>query len=109
MFSSVWAHVLALCAWLIAKVEAVLFPLVEANLVPDFLLRIAIRSKLAAQLKELDLGSPVANVAAKIAYVKDLKTRPIAESTADANKQRASRRFSSRPLPPLEESTVTCF
>ena len=38
-------------------------------------------------LTSLDKGSHEANVAAKAAYVADLKTRPVAEATAAANEQ----------------------
>jgi len=67
--------------------QPLLLPLVEANLVPDFLVRWGIRALLAGQAASLDKGSPAANVAAKMAYVKDLKTRDIAECTTNANEQ----------------------
>jgi hypothetical protein len=67
--------------------QPLLLPLVEANLIPDFLVRWGIRALLAGQAASLDKGSPAANVAAKIAYVKDLKTRDIAECTTNANEQ----------------------
>jgi hypothetical protein len=67
--------------------QPLLLPLVEANLVPDFLVRWGIRALLAGQSASLDKGSPAANVAAKMAYVKDLKTRDIAECTTNANEQ----------------------
>lgn len=62
-------------------------PLVEANLVPDFLVRFGIRCMLGGMITEQSKGTPADHVARKIAYVKDLKKRPIAESTSDANKQ----------------------
>jgi len=67
--------------------QPLLLPFVEANLIPDFLVRWGIRQLLAGQAASLDKGSPAANVAAKMAYVKDLKTRDIAECTINANEQ----------------------
>lgn len=64
-----------------------LMPIVEANLVPDFLVRFGIRQLLKASLRESDKGSFELNVAEKLAYVKDLKTRVIAQSTQEANEQ----------------------
>lgn len=54
---------------------------------PDWLVRFGIRMLLRGVLKDLDKGTEAANMARKMEYVKDLKTRAIAEFTADANKQ----------------------
>ena len=62
-------------------------PIVEANVVPDVLVRAGIRSLLDGMLRSLDARDHEANVAAKLAYVQDLKQRGIAESTAAANEQ----------------------
>ena len=56
---------------------------------PDFLVRYTIRRRLAAHMAGLYAAhpTPAARVAAKMAYVADLKRRPIAVNTQDANKQ----------------------
>jgi cyclopropane-fatty-acyl-phospholipid synthase len=64
-----------------------LLPLVHAGLVPDFLLRAGIRSLLGARASAQDALSLPARVAAKAAYVADLKTRGLAEQTGAANEQ----------------------
>lgn len=60
-----------------------------ANMVPDFLIRWGIRLMLRGMLADQRRAAPTheAAVASKLAYVKDLKTRPIAVATADANTQ----------------------
>lgn len=68
----------AALGWFVEKVaQPVLLPLVEADLVPDFLIRFGIRSLLGGQIAALDKGSPAANLQAKLEYVKDLKTRDV--------------------------------
>jgi cyclopropane-fatty-acyl-phospholipid synthase len=55
--------------------------LLEKDLLPDVLVRLGIRRLLAQRLREEAAGYQ------RDAYVADLKTRPIAESTAAANEQ----------------------
>lgn len=75
-------------SYLVDKVlQPLLMPLVLADLVPDFLIRFGIKLMLGGLLSSLDKGNPSDNVKAKLEYVKDLKTRVIAESTDDANSQ----------------------
>jgi cyclopropane-fatty-acyl-phospholipid synthase len=61
--------------------------LLEKDLVPDRLVRAGIRRLLAQRIREETLPTPEAQRAALAAYVADLKTRPIAENTAEANEQ----------------------
>lgn len=55
--------------------------LLEKNLLPDWLIRIGIRRLLAERIREETSRYD------RIAYVADLKTRPLAEQTAAANEQ----------------------
>ena len=61
--------------------------LLETNIVPDPLIRIGIRHLLAEKLRVENLGSVEKQKAALLAYVEDLKRRPIAEQTQAANEQ----------------------
>ncbi|CAG8484759.1 4677_t:CDS:2 [Funneliformis caledonium] len=62
-------------------------PFLDRGLVPDFLLRRAIRVLLKERLSWIQLGDVAKNHQRKIAYVNSLKERPIAEHTEQANKQ----------------------
>lgn len=62
-------------------------PLVHANVVPDFLIRAGIRHMLSSMVATQNGASPAERVAAKQAYVADLRTRALAEHTAAANEQ----------------------
>jgi cyclopropane-fatty-acyl-phospholipid synthase len=64
-----------------------LIPLIHASLVPDFLIRAGIRHMLGATARAQASASPAARVAAKQAYVADLRTRALAEDTRAANEQ----------------------
>jgi cyclopropane-fatty-acyl-phospholipid synthase len=88
--------VAALLAWLtsglsifVDKVlQPLLMPLVQADLVPDFLIRFGIRLMLGGLLTSLDKGNPVENVRQKLDYVRDLKQRKkIAENTQESKEQ----------------------
>ncbi|KAA0148448.1 hypothetical protein FNF27_02570 [Cafeteria roenbergensis] len=68
-------------------VAPVFMPLVEANLVPTFLIRFAVKSFLGQRLVLSDQGSEAANMADKMRYIKDLRSRPIAEQQKAANQQ----------------------
>jgi cyclopropane-fatty-acyl-phospholipid synthase len=61
--------------------------LIESNAIPDSLIRLGIRKLLAGTIREHTKPNIVAQRAAHLAYVADLKTRGIAEQTADANVQ----------------------
>ncbi len=61
--------------------------LVENGLVPDFLIRAAIRKMLNARLREEDRGSEEANQAAKLSFIREMKSSPIALRTDSANAQ----------------------
>ena len=61
--------------------------LIENGLVPDFLIRAAIRKMLKARLREEDRGSEEANQAAKLSFIKEMKSGPIALRTDSANAQ----------------------
>lgn len=61
--------------------------LLSQDLLPDFLLRIGIRKRLAETLREHQLPTPAALQAAKAKYVAQLKTMPIAIATDEANEQ----------------------
>jgi cyclopropane-fatty-acyl-phospholipid synthase len=59
--------------------------LLERNLLPDWLVRIGIRRLLARRIREESAaGDPASRLEA---YVRDLRRRPIAESTAEANQE----------------------
>ena len=56
--------------------------------IPDFLIRIAIRSLLRQRLREINHGSLSANHESKMKWIEDVKAREtIAEKTAKANEQ----------------------
>jgi cyclopropane-fatty-acyl-phospholipid synthase len=61
--------------------------LVESGLVPDFLIRAAIRMLLEGRLRKEDRGNEKANRAAKLAFVEEMKRSPIAVRTDSANAQ----------------------
>src|SRR5579872_2841954 len=62
-------------------------PLVERDIVPDWMLRTAIRRLLAARLREEDKGDPEAQQAHLMRYVEELKASPLAIHTPAANRQ----------------------
>jgi len=62
-------------------------PLVDRDLVPDWMLRAGIRRRLAARLREEDKGSLEAQRAHLLQYVAQLKASPIAVQTRAANQQ----------------------
>jgi len=66
--------------------ESVGLPLVYRGLVPDALIRYGIRSLLSGMVSTQSVA-PSARLAAKQAYVADLKQRGLAEHTVDANEQ----------------------
>ena len=70
-----------------STLEALGLPLIYRGLVPDFLIRAGIRGQLAAMKAAQDLTPPYARIAAKMAYVADLKQRGLAEHTRAANEQ----------------------
>lgn len=61
--------------------------LIESGLVPDFVIRAAIRQMLRARLRHEDRGSDEANRAAKLAFIEEMKSNPIALRTDSANAQ----------------------
>jgi cyclopropane-fatty-acyl-phospholipid synthase len=61
--------------------------LIESGLIPDFLVRAAIRQMLKARLQHEDRGDDEANRAAKLAFVDEMKRSPIALRTDSANAQ----------------------
>jgi cyclopropane-fatty-acyl-phospholipid synthase len=61
--------------------------LLEKNLLPDWLIRLGIRRLLAQRIREETRATPAAQQAQLLAYVADLRTRPIAEDTRAANEQ----------------------
>eukprot|EP00029_Vermamoeba_vermiformis_P014291 TRINITY_DN9411_c0_g1_i1.p1 TRINITY_DN9411_c0_g1~~TRINITY_DN9411_c0_g1_i1.p1 ORF type:complete len:371 (-),score=73.05 TRINITY_DN9411_c0_g1_i1:31-1104(-) len=63
------------------------YSLLDRGLVPDFLTRKAIRKLLKTRLTQEDKGNAVAQHQAKMDFVKQLKTMPIALSTQEANEQ----------------------
>ena len=67
--------------------EAIGLPLVYRDLVPDFIVRAAIRSQLSGMVATQNARSFADRVAHKQAYVADLRARPLAEHTQAANAQ----------------------
>jgi cyclopropane-fatty-acyl-phospholipid synthase len=61
--------------------------LVESGVLPDFMIRAAIRRMLRDRLREEDLGSEGANRAKSLAFVEEMKRSPIALRTDSANAQ----------------------
>jgi len=61
--------------------------LLERNVLPDWVIRIGIRRLLAQRLRDETESTPEAQRARLLAYVEDLKRRPIAEETRSANDQ----------------------
>jgi cyclopropane-fatty-acyl-phospholipid synthase len=61
--------------------------LVESGLVPDFVIRAAIRRMLRERLREEDCGSETGNHAKLLAFVEEMKRSPIALRTDSANAQ----------------------
>jgi cyclopropane-fatty-acyl-phospholipid synthase len=62
-------------------------PLVERDLVPDWILRAGIRRLVAQRLREEDKGDPERQQAHLMSYVDQLKASPIAIHTPAANQQ----------------------
>jgi cyclopropane-fatty-acyl-phospholipid synthase len=78
----------ALSAWVVDKIlQPILMPLVEANLVPDVIVRLGIRIMLYGIAVEQAKGTYAEQVEQKLRYVKDLKNRQIAEFPGSANEQ----------------------
>jgi cyclopropane-fatty-acyl-phospholipid synthase len=72
---------------LVMALESWGLPLVYRGLVPDFLVRAGIRSMLAATAAKQSARSPAERVQFTMDYVRDLRTRGLAESTQAANAQ----------------------
>ena len=70
-----------------AKLELPAAGLVERGLVPDGVLRLAIRRLLAARLREEDAGDPEAARRRTDAFARRMRDSPIAIATSDANAQ----------------------
>jgi hypothetical protein len=62
-------------------------PLLDHGLLPDALLRLAVRRLLHDRLAQEEQGSPAALLQRKLAYVNRLRAAPIAVHTAAANAQ----------------------
>ncbi|WWC98068.1 hypothetical protein V866_004958 [Kwoniella sp. B9012] len=63
------------------------YALLDKGYIPDSALRPVIRQLCRKRLREIDHGSFGANHSAKMAFVSDLHTRPIATHTSEANEQ----------------------
>jgi len=61
--------------------------LLERDLLPDWVIRLGIRRLLAQRLRDETEPTPSAQQGRLLAYVEDLKRRPIAEDTRSANEQ----------------------
>jgi cyclopropane-fatty-acyl-phospholipid synthase len=66
---------------------AIVDRLIEANVLPDAVVRAGIRRVLAARLRTEDRGSDAANAAAHAAWIEVLRQAPIAIETSAANAQ----------------------
>jgi cyclopropane-fatty-acyl-phospholipid synthase len=62
-------------------------PLVERDLVPDWILRAGIRRLIAQRLRDEDKGDPRKQQAYLMSYIEQLKASPIAIHTPEANRQ----------------------
>ncbi|OCF42963.1 hypothetical protein I317_03184 [Kwoniella heveanensis CBS 569] len=63
------------------------YALLDKGYIPDSALRPVIRQLCRKRLREIDNGSFAANHAAKLAFIQDLRSRPIATHTSEANEQ----------------------
>ena len=71
-----------------AKIQAAWYePLIERDLVPDWILRAGIRSLIAQRLRDEDKGDPERQQAHLMSHVEQLKASPIAIHTPAANQQ----------------------
>ena len=64
-----------------------IYQTLETNIVPDFVIRTGIKSFLATKLKQLDSGSVEANLEQLMAYVRQLRSMPVAIQQKAANEQ----------------------
>eukprot|EP01137_Pigoraptor_chileana_P010449 Opistho-2@60108 len=91
MSAVVSKSVSALSSWadyaLDKYVTPLLMPVVERNIVPDFIIRRGIRMSLAGRLNQLKEGGVEKQQARTQQLVEDLRRMPIAIHTADANDQ----------------------
>jgi cyclopropane-fatty-acyl-phospholipid synthase len=71
----------------VAPVTAWYDPILERGLVPDALIRVAIRQLLKQRLQEEDAGDPEAQQRRFMSFVEQLKASPIAIHTEEANQQ----------------------
>jgi len=62
-------------------------PLVERDLVPDWIVRAGIRRLIAQRLRDEDMGDPEEQQAHLMSYIGQLKASPIAIDTPQANEQ----------------------
>eukprot|EP00612_Vaucheria_litorea_P003336 CAMPEP_0171461462 /NCGR_PEP_ID=MMETSP0945-20130129/5901_1 /TAXON_ID=109269 /ORGANISM="Vaucheria litorea, Strain CCMP2940" /LENGTH=357 /DNA_ID=CAMNT_0011987815 /DNA_START=42 /DNA_END=1115 /DNA_ORIENTATION=- len=67
--------------------EPYVMPVLEMNILPDFLVRIGVRLQCADRLKEISEGTIEEQLAKKEAMVKELQSSPIAVQTEAANEQ----------------------
>uniref|UniRef100_A0A7S3XXB9 Methyltransferase domain-containing protein n=1 Tax=Heterosigma akashiwo TaxID=2829 RepID=A0A7S3XXB9_HETAK len=74
-------------SFLESYIAPALMPVVERNIVPDFIIRRGIRSQLQDRLNELNEGTLEEQMARKQAMIQELKTMPIAINTKEANEQ----------------------
>ncbi|MCE9502068.1 MAG: cyclopropane-fatty-acyl-phospholipid synthase family protein [Leptospira sp.] len=64
-----------------------IFKLIEKNLVPDFILRIAVRALLSKRLRDERKSGIEKEIKSKQEFIKGLKNSPIAVNTSNANEQ----------------------
>lgn len=64
-----------------------IYRILEKNIVPEWLIRMGIRNMLAMKLREITISDVEERQAKEIAFVEDLKRRPIAIRTEKANEQ----------------------
>lgn len=65
----------------------IFMPIVEANLMPDWIIRVAVRAFLGQKLVIEDRGNEASNMAAKMEYIRKLRDSPIAIEQKKANQQ----------------------
>lgn len=68
-------------------IEQRVYELLDKGLVPDFVLRLAVRALCRQRLREITCNSFAEQHASKLAFIDDLRRRSIAEQQARANEQ----------------------
>ncbi|GAA95204.1 uncharacterized protein L969DRAFT_92068 [Mixia osmundae IAM 14324] len=72
---------------IVGRATQIAYSSIDAGLIPDFILRPAVRTLSRQRIKEIERGTIQANHEAKMAFVESLRSRPIAIEQSKANEQ----------------------